>query len=221
VPQARGLFGLPHGVEGGAVVTDLAGGKSHDDQIAAYQPRRIYLASSWRNPHQPRAVELLRELGNEVYDFRNPRDAGFAWSSIAPDWLGWEPATFRDLLRHPIAQDGFANDFNAMKWADTFVLLLPSSESGAAANRSNTSVKVGTWDGQRATRCDHLRCENPPVLHVELSSPGCEYAAEADLCEEHLPQLVDQGRAFLVVFGIIQPKTETERNLKAAAGEHL
>lgn len=95
-------------------------------------PRRIYLASSWRNPHQPAVVDLLRELGNEVYDFRNPSsgDTGFSWSSIDPDWLGWEPVAFRNLLTtHPVAYRGFMNDFKAMEWADTFVLLLPCGRS--------------------------------------------------------------------------------------------
>ena len=33
---------------------------------------KIYVASSWRNPHQPAIVEELRVAGHEVYDFRNP-----------------------------------------------------------------------------------------------------------------------------------------------------
>jgi hypothetical protein len=44
---------------------------------------RIYLASSWRNPHQPMLVDLLRKDGHEVYDFRNPPNLnGFAWPQI-------------------------------------------------------------------------------------------------------------------------------------------
>lgn len=93
--------------------------------------RRIYVASSWRNPEQPAVVERLIELGHEVYDFRNPRpgDHGFAWSEIDPEWLGWTPRPFRDLLDHPIAVAGFESDFDAMKWADTFVLVLPCGRS--------------------------------------------------------------------------------------------
>lgn len=93
--------------------------------------RRIYLASSWRNPHQPGLVELLRAAGHEVYDFRNPRpgDTGFAWSSIDPDWLAWHPRPFRDALGHPVAASGFKSDFDAMEWADTFVLALPCGRS--------------------------------------------------------------------------------------------
>lgn len=93
--------------------------------------RRIYLASSWRNPVQPPLVTLLRDHGHEVYDFRNPRpgDTGFAWSDIDPEWLAWQPAPFRDALAHPVAQAGFESDFDAMQWADTFVLALPCGRS--------------------------------------------------------------------------------------------
>jgi hypothetical protein len=54
-----------------------------------------------------------------------------------------------------------------------------------------------------------------------LSSPGSEYAAELDLCEEHLNALVEQGRAFLVATGIIAPGTDLERNISSVMGEHL
>lgn len=92
---------------------------------------RIYVASSWRCPDQPGVVEALRDAGHEVYDFRNPRpgDHGFAWSEIDPDWLGWNPATYRTLLDDPVAVSGYASDFAAMEWADTFVLVLPCGRS--------------------------------------------------------------------------------------------
>lgn len=93
--------------------------------------RRVYVASSWRNAAQPHTVKALRAAGHEAYDFRNPApgNTGFAWSSIDPDWLGWEPRAFRALLDHELARDGFGFDFEAMKWADTFVLLLPCGRS--------------------------------------------------------------------------------------------
>ena len=95
------------------------------------EARRIYVASSWRNPDQPGIVAALRADGHEVYDFRNPKpgDEGFHWSEIDPEWLGWTPKPYRDLLDHPIAVDGFASDFAAMAWADTFVLALPCGRS--------------------------------------------------------------------------------------------
>lgn len=93
--------------------------------------RKIYLASSWRNPDQPRMVELLRKWGHEVYDFRNPPGAtGFAWSEIDPDWLAWTPAAYIDVLtRHWRAEEGYRSDMDALKWCDTCVLLLPCGRS--------------------------------------------------------------------------------------------
>ena len=93
--------------------------------------KRVYVASSWRNVTQPLVVGALRAEGHEVYDFKNPRpgDNGFHWSEIDPDWKSWTVEQYRDALRHPIAQAGFASDFNAMEWADTFVLVLPCGRS--------------------------------------------------------------------------------------------
>lgn len=91
---------------------------------------RIYVASSWRCAAQPGVVESLRALGHEVYDFRNPPGkSGFGWSEIDPEWLDWTPETYRERLDHPRAVEGFAEDFMAMDWADTFVLVLPCGRS--------------------------------------------------------------------------------------------
>jgi len=76
-------------------------------------------------------VAALLKDGHTVYDFKNPRPGnnGFHWSEIDPNWEGWTPERYRELLDHPIAKAGFASDFNAMKWADTFVLVLPCGRS--------------------------------------------------------------------------------------------
>lgn len=51
---------------------------------------KIYVASSWRNQHQPQVVSFLREQGHEVYDFRHPAGkTGFQWSQIDEDWENW------------------------------------------------------------------------------------------------------------------------------------
>lgn len=99
---------------------------------------RIYVASSWRNQRQPRVVTYLRECGHAVYDFRNPQvgydnpvgsGRGFHWSEIDPAWQDWSPLEYVRSLEHPIARDGFASDWQAMQWADTCVLVLPSGRS--------------------------------------------------------------------------------------------
>jgi len=93
--------------------------------------RKIYVASSWRNEHQPVVVEFLKGLGHEVYDFRNPKDGnkGFSWSSIDENWEDWTPEVYIKALDHPIAHDGYKLDFDAMNWADTCVMVLPCGRS--------------------------------------------------------------------------------------------
>ena len=95
--------------------------------------RKIYVASSWRNEQQPGVVAALRAAGHQVYDFRHPNHegpkgappGGFAWSSIDPAWQDWAPQEFVAAVDHPYALLGFAADWNAMRWADTFVLVMP------------------------------------------------------------------------------------------------
>lgn len=94
--------------------------------------RKIYVASSWRNPLQPKVVAALRDEGHEVYDFRNPApgNTGFAWSAIDPEWLKWTPRQFVHHIEHsPIAGDGFRLDRDALNWCDTCVLVLPCGRS--------------------------------------------------------------------------------------------
>ena len=93
---------------------------------------RIYVASSWRNLAQPAIVQMLRAEGHEVYDFKDPEDngdSGFHWSDIDSDWQQWSPAQFRESLAHPIAKNGFKRDFDAMAWAEAFVLVMPCGRS--------------------------------------------------------------------------------------------
>lgn len=96
-------------------------------------PSKLYVASSWRNEYQPAVVELMRELGHEVYDFRNPPQAsGFAWSDVDPNWEKWTTPQYRECLFHPTAVKGFNNDFTGMKWADMCLLVLPCGRSAHA-----------------------------------------------------------------------------------------
>lgn len=93
--------------------------------------RKIYVASSWRNIAQPGVVQALRTMGHDVYDFRNPKPGnnGFHWSEIDQDWQSWSGQQYVNALEHPIANEGFKLDFDAMEWADTFVLVQPCGRS--------------------------------------------------------------------------------------------
>jgi hypothetical protein len=98
--------------------------------------RRIYVASSWRNPDQLAIVAALREDGHEVYDFRNPPGrTGFSWHEIdptipvGPAALTLPAAHIVAMLDHPASVNGFASDMGALRWCDTCVLALPCGRS--------------------------------------------------------------------------------------------
>lgn len=142
----------------------------------AIRYRKIYVASSWRNPHQAAVVESLHKAGHLVYDFKNPRpgNTGFSWSEIDPNWINWTADEYVAALDHPIAKAGYASDMNAMKWADTFVLVLPCGRSahlelGWAAGAGKQTI-VLTCDGQEpelmAKMCDHICTSLQQVMDI-------------------------------------------------------
>jgi hypothetical protein len=130
---------------------------------------RVYVASSWRNPHQPRIVALLRGAGHQVYDFRAPfhREAGFSWSQIGRDWQSWSPEEHRTaLLTDPRASHAYLSDLRAMEWADTCVLVLPCGRSA--------HLEAG-WFCGRGKRCVILqttRCE-PELMNLLATDLVC------------------------------------------------
>lgn len=92
--------------------------------------RNIYVASSWRNSYQQGVVSALRTLGHYVYDFKNPPGrAGFSWSDIDPNWEQWSSKQFVRALQSQTALEGFKSNYDAMKAADTCILVLPSGRS--------------------------------------------------------------------------------------------
>lgn len=133
--------------------------------------KRIYVASSWRNQFQPMVVDILKREGFEVYDFK--KDGGFAWDRVDPDWEKWTFEDYVTALNHPTAQAGFKSDMDAMKWADTFVLVLPCGRSahlelGWACNSSRRTAVYSPIDME-------------PELMVKM----------ADFVVNHIPTLLD------------------------------
>lgn len=128
--------------------------------------RRIYVASSWRNQRQPEVVEALRKRGHEVYDFRNPTegDKGFQWSEIDQDWKTWDMNTYREALDHPIAVSGFRNDWNAMEWADTGILVMPCGRSA--------HLEAGYFVGAKKDLVI-LLSDGEPELMYKMASAVC------------------------------------------------
>lgn len=101
----------------------------------------VYVASSWRNPLQPRVCAALRQSGVDHYDFRNPPGgSGFSWLDVDPAPDGdrsvrpkgedlvpmWR---YLQMLDHPVARAGFESDFAAMQRATAVALILPCGRS--------------------------------------------------------------------------------------------
>ncbi|MBX9876767.1 MAG: hypothetical protein K2X84_18055 [Beijerinckiaceae bacterium] len=129
---------------------------------------RIYVASSWRNPHQPGVVAQLRAHGHEVYDFHHPFNGvpGFAWSEIDPEWQAWSAKRYRELLTtHPIAARGFLSDLRGMQWADTCVLVLPCGRSA--------HLEAGWFCGQGKRTIILTRDGEEPELMALLATDIC------------------------------------------------
>jgi hypothetical protein len=137
---------------------------------------KIYLASSWRNTMQPTVVGWLRDYGHGVYDFRNPvGQTGFAWSEVDPAWQTWDAATYREKLKHPRSEQGFKSDFDAMRWADVGILLLPCGRSahlelGWMAGAGRKTIII-TKDGEEpelmAKMADYI-CINFDEVRIAL-----------------------------------------------------
>lgn len=92
---------------------------------------RIYVASSWRNKYQSQAVKDLRDVGESVYDFKEPREgvSGFSWSDIDEDWRNWSLSEYINGMKHYLAEDGYGQDEDAMCGCDACILVLPCGRS--------------------------------------------------------------------------------------------
>ena len=140
-------------------------------------PRKIYLASSWRNKQQPEVLAMLRAEGHEVYDFRNPApgNVGFGWQQTGYNMH--DMALYaRHITRNPAALAGFKLDKDALHWCDTCVLLLPCGrsahlEAGYAMGQGKQTFVVLSKDGFEPELMyllgDNI-CETPGDLLVAM-----------------------------------------------------
>lgn len=124
-------------------------------------PKRVYVASSWRNPVHIAVCASLKAAGIDHYDFKNPEDGveGFHWGEVG--MASYVRSTNNAVpvdeylagIVHPIAEEGFARDFGAMQECDACVLVLPA---GRSAN-----LELGWFVGQGKRTA--VLCEDPMV----------------------------------------------------------
>lgn len=99
--------------------------------------KKIYVASSWRCSMQPAVIGALRFIGVDYYDFMHPApgNEGFHWSEVIPGYRRGiagqrvNPYKYLEAIEHPIAQEGFRLDFEAMQSCDTCILVQPCGRS--------------------------------------------------------------------------------------------
>jgi hypothetical protein len=140
---------------------------------------KIYVASSWRNPWQPGVVKLLRTLGHEVYDFREPTPGakGFSWSEIDSKWKDWNAHSYKKALSHPVAESGFKSDMDALKWCDACVMVLP------CGNSANLECGWACGNGKRtAALFPHDITITPIGGHSVSSARTCAPCGDIDGC---------------------------------------
>jgi nucleoside 2-deoxyribosyltransferase len=94
---------------------------------------KIYVASSWRNQYHEETVSRLREIGHEVYDYRNPESgiAGFSWNDVNIESNTWDANACRLALNHPASKHAYYRDREALVACDLCVLVLPSGRSAS------------------------------------------------------------------------------------------
>jgi nucleoside 2-deoxyribosyltransferase len=141
--------------------------------------RRIYLASSWRNPNQPEVLAALQAAGHDVYDFRNPAPGknGFSWrdcgAQASIDHAKTIPS-YLEAIRSDRAAEGFGFDKRALDWCDTCVLLLPCGRSA--------HLELGYACGQGK--------DTYVLLHEDKFEPELMYLLNTDICT-NVQQVLD------------------------------
>ena len=99
---------------------------------------KVYVASSWKNNLQPYIVDTLKGLefmGVEVYDFRNPCKGNHGFSSTQGLEMNyesnedWSFEDYRKSLDHPLCEEGFKLDFEAVTESEICVMVLPCGKS--------------------------------------------------------------------------------------------
>ena len=91
---------------------------------------RFYIATSWKNRFIDQVIASIQYHKHTYYDFRHPASGqGFHWTDVDKDCANWTPYDYKQNLSHPLAEQQFKNDLEAMKSCDACILLLPCGRS--------------------------------------------------------------------------------------------
>ena len=117
---------------------------------------KVYVASSWRNVIYPQVLEVLRQAGHDVYDFRHQGGAD------------WNPAEMRSeelfgFLDHPRVNSIFKKDMDALVESDAVVCVLPCGRS------AHLELGYGIGAGKRTVLLWHDG-DAPDIMHKAVDA---------------------------------------------------
>jgi hypothetical protein len=98
---------------------------------ARSHPLRIYVATSWRNPHYDEALAYIRAKGHQPHDFKSP-DYAFDWRDVVGDGKGLSMIEMERAYGAKPVGIAFRYDLDAMRSADAGLMLLPCGASAHA-----------------------------------------------------------------------------------------
>jgi hypothetical protein len=85
--------------------------------------KRVYIASSKRNPFYSGVVIRAREAGYKVHDWSDPP---FHWGAVDPNYQDWSLDKYVAALRRSAGRDHFDAYMRAIAECDACVALLPA-----------------------------------------------------------------------------------------------
>ena len=117
---------------------------------------KVYVASSWRNEVYPEVVEVLRQAGHQVYDFRHQGSSGWNPAEITSSQLF-------SFLDHPKVQSIFRQDMEALVASDAVVCVLPCGRS------AHLELGYGIGAGKRTVLLWHDG-DAPDIMHKAVDA---------------------------------------------------
>ncbi len=117
---------------------------------------RVYVASSWRNNVYPEVLEVLRQAGHEVYDFRHQGGSDWNPAEITSDELF-------SYLDHPKVKSIFKKDMDALEESDAVVCVLPCGRS------AHLELGYGIGAGKRTVLLWHDG-DAPDIMHKAVDA---------------------------------------------------
>ena len=117
---------------------------------------KVYVASSWHNRVYPEVVEVLRQAGHDVYDFRYQGDSDSNPAEMTSDML-------LEFLDQPKVRSIFKNDMDALVASDAVVCVLPCGRS------AHLELGYGIGAGKRTVLLWHDG-DAPDIMHKAVDS---------------------------------------------------